>query len=71
MPARRDRKYEEALALWRSLSHEPPPPGGAEEVLQAALCLSSVAGYERFQTRWLKDPTITWAVYRDASPKHA
>ena len=62
MPVRRDRKYHEAVALWRSVSDEPVPSGDAAVVLQAALEQSSVAGYERFQSRWLNDPTMTWAV---------
>lgn len=71
MPVRRDRAYEEALALWRAVSDGPPPKGDAAEILQAALSQSAVAGYERFQSRWLNDPTLTWAVYRDAPSKLA
>ena len=70
-PARRDRTYEEAIALWRAVSDEPPPEGDAAEILNAALQRSSVAGYERFQSRWLDVPTLTWAVYRDAPSKLA
>ena len=71
MPVTRDRTYEEAIALWRTLSDEPPPQGSAAEVLNAALEKSSVAGYERFQSHWLDDPTLTWAVYRNAPAKLA
>ena len=71
MPVRRDRTYEEAIALWRTLSDEPPPKGSAAEILNAALEKSSVAGYQRFHSHWLKDPTLTWAVYRDAPPELA
>ena len=71
MPVRRDRAYKEAIALWRSLSNEPPPKGGTAEILQAALTLSSVEGYERFQSRWLDVPELAWAVYRDAPSKLA
>ncbi len=68
MPAREDRKYQEAVALWRSLSDQPPPPGDAAAVLEAAIGLSAVEAYDRFRSRWLNDPSITWAVYRSAPP---
>jgi hypothetical protein len=71
MPVRRDRKYQEAVALWRSVSDAPVPQGDAGVILQAALERSSIAGYERFQTRWLRDPNLTWAVYRDAQSRWA
>jgi hypothetical protein len=66
MPVGRDQAYEEALALWRALSDKPPPPGDAKAVIEAAMRLAPTRGYDRFQSRWLNDPTITWAIYRDA-----
>ena len=58
MPARRDRAYEEAVALWRTMSDAPPPKGDAAAVIAAALQLGGAPRYERFQSRWLNDPTL-------------
>lgn len=71
MPVADDRIYEEAVALWRSLSDEPPPKGDAGELLEAALRLCGSQGYDRFQTPWLDDPTLSWAVYRQAPSRLA
>lgn len=71
MPVRRDRAYDEAVALWSAVSEEPPPVGDAAEILQAALERSSVAGYERLHSPWLRDSTLTFAVYRHAPSRLA
>ena len=68
MPARRDQAYEEAVALWRALSDQPPPHGDASMVIAAAMGLREPRDYERFQNRHLDDPDIEWAVYR--APPH-
>jgi len=64
MPVGQDRTYEEAVALWRAMTDEPPPPGDARDVLDAALRLSQPMGYDRFANSRLNDPALTWAVYR-------
>jgi hypothetical protein len=70
-PNRDDRIYEEALALWRSVTDEPPPLCDAQSLLDAAIQRAGVEDYDRLQSEWLEDPALSWAVYREASPRHA
>lgn len=71
MPVGRDRIYQEAVALWRTMTDEPPPEGDAGQILEAAIRLSTAQDYERFQNRWLADPNIAWAVYRQSPSRLA
>lgn len=68
MRTSKDGMYEEAVSLWRAFSDEPPPPGDAKAVIEAALSRCSVAGYDKLKSRWLQDPALTWARYQKAPP---
>lgn len=68
MSTREDCIYQEALALWRVVSDEPPPDVDAASLLQAALTSAGCESYERIQSPWLRERLMTWAVYAAAPP---
>ncbi len=57
---RNERVHREAISLWRALSSEPPPRGlrGAN-LLDAALHLKCVDGYDRLHSPHLRPSQIS------------
>jgi len=71
MSTREERIYQEALALWNTVSDEPAPEGDAASLLEAALTAVDAETYERIQSPWLRARAMTWAVYAAAPPRLA
>lgn len=58
---RDDRVYEEAVALWRQLFRDPPPPeAGGSEILGMIVGGLADADYNRIQNPHLRPSNITF-----------
>jgi hypothetical protein len=61
MSTRKQRIEAEAVALWRTLFHEPPPAAGeCSEILELMLRRLPELDYERLSSPCLRRSALTW-----------